>query len=139
MPFRASENGDAQRGACAPSARPQLRAQEAQHVRLRDVLGDEALPYPAREDERQLAAFDLLVLTHGVQDRLGIGLETWNVRDPRRQPDRAQVVLEPDRLLSRAVTEVARVPDRAGEADRDALAMHEPRAVVMRERLERMA
>ena len=59
--------------------------------------------------------------------------------DAGRQADRLEVVLHAHRVLPRAQAEFARKAERAGHADRHALAMDEARAVVARQPLERVA
>ena len=113
--------------------------EELAHLVGRNRLGDERLADAAHEDERQRAALDLLVLGHRVEDGVGARLEPVDLRDARRQAAGGQVRLDPRDIGGRAEPEVVREPEGACQADGDALAVHEARAVIVREALEGVA
>ena len=104
-----------------------------------DRFRHETVANSAREDEGERAALDLLVLAHGLDDVVRAGVETGDVGNSRRQADRAQMRLDPIRSGRRAKPQSRREAERRGHADGDALAMHQPRAIVMVEPLQRMA
>ena len=122
-----------------PALTRRLPLQERAHVSLVHALGDERFADAAGQNERQFAALDLLVLAHRGQNRGGVGVEARNLLDSRRQPHRAQMRLDPRRILTGGEAEIAGEAERAGEADRDALAVDQPRPVVPGQRLEGMA
>ena len=94
---------------------------------------------PSGENEGQLAALDLLVLAHRSQDISRLRLKAGNLAHAGRKADRPQMRLDPRGVLPRAQTKVARETERRGHADGDALAVHEPRRIIVGQILQGMA
>src|SRR5262245_62154325 len=90
-----------------------------------DVGRNEARADPARQDEGEPSALDLLVLGHEVEQAVDSGQGAGNLGDLGRQAGRGQVPAYAVRLRGRREAQSDREAERQGHADRDRFAVQE--------------
>src|SRR5581483_7441316 len=100
-----------------------LRDQEVARGGGVDALRHERVADAARQDEGQLAALGLLVLSHVRRQRIGAERTAGDVAEPRRQSGRGDGAGRALGVLARAEAEARREPERQRAADADRLAM----------------
>src|SRR5262249_14517110 len=90
-----------------------------------DVGRDEARADPARQDERQLTALDLLVLGNELHQAIDAGRAAGNLRGTRRQTACGEVALDALGLRRRNEPAPRRECEGEGHAERDRLAVQQ--------------